>query len=457
MQQNDRMTMMAEAPVHRVLVRMSLPMMISFFIQAMYNIVDSMFVARISEHALTAVSLAFPMQMIVVAISVGMTTGVSAVWARYMGMGRNDKASATIRTMTTLCFMVSVVFVLLGIFVTGPLYRFQTDAADIAEMGTVYLTINWVLAFCGIFGKFYERLLVSSSRSILSMIAMTSGAVFNLIFDPLLIFGLGPFPALGVAGAAYATVGGQLLAGIVGIIMNWKHNEPVRHDLLRVAFHPDAAADIFRVGAPTMLTMGLSSLTNFTINRILGTYSTTAIAVQGVWMKLQNFCYMPAFGLNNGMIPILSYNYGHGRPDRVRKTMNLAIGGCAVLMTVLLIVFELIPGVVLTLFNAGDQMREIGTMCLRACVIALPFGAVSMMLSTSMQALDHSRYALVINLLRQCILMIICYSVLSALTHNEKYIWFAVPLTEIITFGVSCLLNRRFRKAIMGPGKESEG
>ncbi|MBR6207082.1 MAG: MATE family efflux transporter [Oscillospiraceae bacterium] len=457
MQQNDRMTMMAEAPVHQVLVRMSLPMMISFFIQAMYNIVDSMFVARISEHALTAVSLAFPMQMIVVAISVGMTTGVSAVWARYMGMGRQDKASATIRTMTALCSIVSVLFIVLGIFVTGPLYRFQTDVADIAEMGAVYLTINWVAAFGGIFGKYYERLLVSSGRSILSMISMASGAVFNLIFDPLLIFGIGPFPALGVAGAAYATIGGQILAGIIGIIFNWKHNEPVRHDMLRLAFHADAALDILRVGAPTMLTMGLSSVTNFTINRILGSYSTTAIAVQGIWMKLQNFCYMPAFGLNNGMIPILSYNYGHGRPDRVRKTMNLAIGACAILMTVLLMVFELIPGSILTLFNAGDQMREIGTMCLRACVISLPFGAVSMMLSTSMQALDHSRYALLINLLRQCVLMIASFAVLSALTHSEKFLWFAVPTTEIITFAVSCLLNRRFRKAIMKPRESAEG
>ena len=457
MQQNDRMTMMAEAPVHQVLVRMSLPMMISFFIQAMYNIVDSMFVARISEHALTAVSLAFPMQMIVVAISVGMTTGVSAVWARYMGMGRQDKASATIRTMTALCSIVSVLFIVLGIFVTGPLYRFQTDVADIAEMGAVYLTINWVAAFGGIFGKYYERLLVSSGRSILSMISMASGAVFNLIFDPLLIFGIGPFPALGVAGAAYATIGGQILAGIIGIIFNWKHNEPVRHDMLRLAFHADAALDILRIGAPTMLTMGLSSVTNFTINRILGSYSTTAIAVQGIWMKLQNFCYMPAFGLNNGMIPILSYNYGHGRPDRVRKTMNLAIGACAILMTVLLMVFELIPGSILTLFNAGDQMREIGTMCLRACVISLPFGAVSMMLSTSMQALDHSRYALLINLLRQCVLMIASFAVLSALTHSEKFLWFAVPTTEIITFAVSCLLNRRFRKAIMKPRESAEG
>ena len=456
MQQNDRMTMMAEAPVHQVLVRMSLPMMISFFIQAMYNIVDSMFVARISEHALTAVSLAFPMQMIVVAISVGMTTGVSAVWARYMGMGRQDKASATIRTMTAMCLIVSAVFVVLGVFATEPLYRFQTDVTDIAEMGAVYLTINWVAAFGGIFGKYYERLLVSSGRSILSMISMASGAVFNLIFDPLLIFGIGPFPALGVAGAAYATVGGQILAGIIGIILNWKHNEPVRHDMLRFAFHADAAVDILRVGAPTMLTMGLSSATNFTINRILGSYSTTAIAVQGIWMKLQNFCYMPAFGLNNGMIPILSYNYGHGRPDRVRKTMNLAIGACAVLMTVLLIVFELIPGSILTLFNAGEQMREIGTMCLRACVISLPFGAVSMMLSTSMQALDHSRYALLINLLRQCVLMIASFAVLSALTHSEKFLWFAVPATEIITFAVSCLLNRRFRKAIMRPKEALE-
>ena len=214
LQKNDRMAMMAELPVHEVLITMSLPMMISFFIQAMYNIVDSMFVARISESALTAVSLAFPMQQIVTAIAVGTSTGVSAVWSRYMGKGEKDRASAAIRTMTAMSLMFAAVFILLGIFASGPLYRAQTDVTEIAEMGATYLMINWVLSCGSIFSKYYERLLVSSGRATLSMMTMLCGAVFNLIFDPLLIFGIGPFPRLGIAGAALATVGGQIFSAV---------------------------------------------------------------------------------------------------------------------------------------------------------------------------------------------------------------------------------------------------
>ena len=443
MNKNDRMSMMAELPVHEVLLKMSLPMMISFFIQAMYNIVDSMFVARISENALTAVSLAFPMQQIVTAIAVGTATGVSAVWSRYMGMGKKKEASETIRTMTAMSLGFTVIFIVLGLFASKPLFQMQTNVLEIAEMGTTYLMINWALSCGSIFGKYYERLLVSAGRATLSMAAMASGAVFNLIFDPLLIFGYGPFPELGIAGAAYATVGGQIFAALVAIRLNQKYNEPVKNDMLRPAFHPAAAAAIFGVGLPSIITMGLSSLTSFFINQILLTFSTTATAVYGVWMKLQNFCYMPTFGLNNGMVPILSYNYGVKRLDRVKQTMKLAIFGSAALMGLLLIVFELIPGTVLTMFSAGEQMREIGMVCLRACVLSLPFGAVSMILSTSMQALDHSRFAMFINLLRQCVLLIACFALIATLTHSQTLIWFAVPITEVVTFGVSVALNRK--------------
>ncbi|MBQ3879644.1 MAG: MATE family efflux transporter [Oscillospiraceae bacterium] len=446
MNRPDRMTMMAEAPVLSVLLKMSLPMMISFFIQAMYNIVDSMFVARISENALTAVSLAFPMQQIVTAIAVGTSTGVSAVWSRYMGMGEKEKASRVIRTMTGMSLFFTAVFILLGVTLSGPIFRLQTDVAEIAQMGTTYLAINWILSCGSIFSKYYERLLVSAGRATLSMAAMASGAVFNLIFDPLLIFGIGPFPEMGVAGAAIATVGGQIFAVFVAIVLNLKYNALVRKDMLKAAFHPAEAKDILRVGAPSIITMGLSSLTSFFINQILLVYSTTATAVYGVWMKLQNFCYMPTFGLNNGMVPILAYNYGIGQRDRVRQTMRLAVLGITALMCLLLVIFELIPGTILTLFSAGEQMREIGMVCLRACVLSLPFGAVSMILSTSMQALDHSRYALVINLLRQCILLISSFALLSALTGSQMLIWFAVPATEIITFAVSLVLNRRFHR-----------
>ncbi len=445
---NDRMRMMAELPVPQVLIHMSLPMMISFFIQAMYNIIDSMFVAKISEKALTAVSLAFPMQQIVTAISVGTATGVSAVWSRYMGMGEKEEAARTIRTMTTMSLFFTAVFFILGLFASEPIFRSQTDFEDIAAMGKVYLMINWSLS-CGVFfGKYYERLLVSAGRATLSMAAMASGAVFNLIFDPLLIFGIGPFPALGIAGAAWATVGGQIFALLVAIFLYFKYNEQVKKDMLRLGFDFHAMLDIMRVGLPSIITMGLSSVTSFFINQILLAYSTTATAVYGVWMKLQNFCYMPIFGLNNGMVPILSYNYGIGKKDRVKKTMRIAVLGSVALMLLLLVVFELIPGVVLSMFSAGEKMREIGMVCLRACVISLPFGAVSMILSTSMQALDHARYAMVINILRQCLLLIGSFVLFSFIFHSEKWIWFALPVTELLTFGVSLVMNRKLHQRL---------
>ena len=510
-EKTDRMCQMAELPVPEVLIRMSLPMMISFFIQAMYNIVDSIFVARISENAFTAVSLAFPMQQIVTAIAVGTATGVSAVWSRYMGMGKRENASAAIRTMTTMGLLFTALFLFLGLFASRPLFRLQTDVQEIGEMGTVYLAINWcfscgtifgkyyerllvsagrsVLSMaamasgaifnlifdlfrlqtdvqeigemgtvylainwcfsCGtIFGKYYERLLVSAGRSVLSMAAMASGAIFNLIFDPLLIFGIGPFPELGIAGAAYATVGGQIFAVLVAIALNRKYNPAVRQDMLRPGFSLSAAGDILRVGLPSIITMGLSSLTSFFINQILLVYSTTATAVYGIWMKLQNFCYMPTYGLNNGIVPILSYNYGIRRTDRVNQTMRLAVWGSAALMCLLLVILELVPQGILTLFSAGEQMREIGLACLRVCVTSLPFGAASMVLSTSMQALDHSRYAMLINILRQCALLIFCFFALSLLTHNLKWVWLAVPVTELVTFAVSMELNRRFRRRL---------
>ncbi len=441
---NDRMKMMAELPVPSVLVKMSLPMMISFFIQALYNIVDSMFVARISENALTAVSLAFPMQQIVTALAVGTATGVSAVWARKMGMGDKEGASSVIQTMTGISLIFTVVFILLGLFASEPIFRVQTNVEEIAVYGTTYLSINWLFSCGSIFSKYYERLLVSSGQATLSMIAMASGAVFNLVFDPLLIFGIGFFPEMGIAGAAIATIGGQIFSAIIALILNIRYNPSVRKDLFRFGFKVQAAIDIFRVGLPSIITMGLSSVTSFFINQILLAYSTTATAVYGIWMKLQNFCYMPIFGLNNGVVPVLSYNYGIGNKDRVKETMKLSVGAGAVLMLLLVVILELVPNGILTLFSASDYMRSVGIHCLRICVFTLPFGAVSMLRGTSMQALDHARYALLINLMRQCVLLIGSFALISAIFHDQNVIWYAVLITEVITFIVCCILNRKF-------------
>ena len=440
------MTMLADEPVYKVLLKMSLPMMISFFIQAMYNIVDSMFVARICEDALTAVSLAFPMQQIVTAIAVGTSVGVSAVWARCMGQGDRARASEAIRTMTAISLMFSLVFIVLGAFASGPIFYHQTGDGEIAAMGTVYLRINWILSAGAIFGKYYERLLVSAGRATLAMVSMLFGAIFNLIFDPLLIFGLGPFPVMGIAGAAYATVGGQILAAAVSLIFNIKYNGAVKKDLFRISFKKSSAAAILRVGLPSIITMGLSSVTGFFINQILLLYSTTATAVYGIWMKLQNFCFMPAFGLNNGMVPILAYNYGNRHMDRVKKTVNISVYGITALMTLLTVIFELIPGTVLGMFNAGEYMREIGAAALRFCVLSLPFGAASLILSTAMQALDHSVFSFVINLLRQCILLIGCFWLISKFIPGQQFIWAAVPAAEIVTFVIAVILNAKFKK-----------
>ena len=253
---------------------------------------------------------------------------------------------------------------------------------------------------------------------------------------------------MGIAGAAYATVGGQIFSMIIAILLNMKYCEPVKKDMLVPAYHPGAAREIFRVGLPSIITMGLSSMVSFSINQILLTYSTTATAVYGIWMKLQNFSFMPVFGLNNGMVPIISYNYGKGRIDRVRDTLSLAIKAVGVLMVLLVVIFELIPGAILAAFNAGEMMREIGLVCIRVCVVSLPFGAIAMIQATGMQALDHARYALTVNMLRQCVFLIGSFALLSVLFHDIKLIWLAVPITDISVFLICCLFYRKFKKKL---------
>ena len=267
MSHNDQSNKMGTMPEGKLLVSMSLPMMASFFIQALYNIVDSMFVARISENALTAVSLAFPMQQIMGSITVGVGVGISALVPRYRGMGRKDTADRVIHTGMFIGLMLCSVFFLLGIFAVGPFYRMQTDVEEIVTGGITYLRIVWMLGIGSFFGQYFERLLTSSGRASLAMTSMTCGAVFNMIFDPILIFGLGPFPRMGIAGAAVATVAGQILAACVGLILNLKKNDWA--DLkLKSVFSPSMslAGDIVKIGFPSMVTMGLASLSSFLVN-----------------------------------------------------------------------------------------------------------------------------------------------------------------------------------------------
>jgi putative MATE family efflux protein len=274
------------------------------------------------------------------------------------------------------------------------------------------------------------------------MLAQASGAIFNLIFDPLLIFGLGPFPVMGVRGAAVATVLGQIFAALVALgLLLWKEKT------IRLSFRamvPSLALlkEIFSIAIPSMITVGLASAMSFCLNQILLAFSTTATAVFGIWLKLQNFSFMPIFGMNNGTIPMISYNYGAGAMDRVKKTISLALKVALGLMLLLVLVFESIPGLLLHLFSASDYMLEIGTVALRITCLSLPFGAVSLILSSSFQSLGYSRYTLVVNLCRQ-LLFIVPIAWLMSLSGNLSLVWTATVLAEALSMLLATMLNRK--------------
>lgn len=434
-------------PIGKLLVVMSIPMMISFFIQALYNMVDSIFVAKISENALTAVSIAFPMQNIITAIGVGTGVGVNAMVPRYLGQGKQRDAEKVANVAVFLSACYWVIFLLVGLFLVGPYYRMQTDVPDIVEGGSRYLSIVCIVSVGAFFGQNFEKLLVATGHSLQSMISQAAGAIFNIIFDPLLIFGLGPFPKMGITGAAVATVLGQIFAAIVAFCFVMKTQKAVR--IHPGAMLPDKRSlkEIYSVGIPSILTVGLSSAMSFCLNQIFLAFSTTATAVFGIWLKLQNFCYMPVFGLNNGTIPMISYNYGAGRMDRVHRTIHLALGVAITLMLVLLVIFELSPAGLLTLFSASETMFAIGIPALRLTCLSLPFGATAVILSSSFQALGRSRYTLAVSLGRQLIFVVPIAWLLS-LSGRLELVWLAVALAEALSMILAIGLRRKLVRDI---------
>lgn len=429
-------------PCGRLLASMSIPMMISFFIQAMYNIIDSMFVAMLSENALTAVSLAFPVQQIINAIGVGIGVGISALIPRYLGQGNDRKASQVANSGIFMNGAVTLFFLILGIFMPGAFYRMQTNVPEIVQGGTVYLTIVMCLGTGVLFGQYFEKMLVASGYARHAMICQATGAVFNIVFDPLLIFGLGPFPEMGIAGAATATVLGQILATILAGWMNMKINRSIRFEIRRMRPTPECG-EILKTGLPSMITIGLNSASTFAVNQILLAYSTTAAAVYGIWIKLQNFAYMPVFGMNNGMIPILSYNLGKKSSDRIHETTRLAFLWVLILTLAEAVILELIPGGVLRLFSASGEMMAMGTTAMRVMCISLPLGGACIISSASMQALRHPMDTLILNIFRQFVVIVSVFALLSGVFHRLGALWAAVPVTEVISVILAMFLYKR--------------
>ncbi len=434
-------------PIVPLLIKMSVPMMISMLVQALYNVVDSMFVARISENALTAVSLAFPIQMTMSAIAVGTGVGVNACISRFLGQKNNADAQRAANVQIFLSAVYTLVFLIIGIFFVRPFFLAQTNIPDIVESGVSYLRIVCVFSLGSFFCQNFEKLLIAVGNSTQSMIAQISGAVFNIVFDWLLIFGIGPFPQLGIKGAAIATVLGQLLSAIVAFVFCLRSGSGIRFRFPEMLPRWDIIRSIYAVGVPSMIIISLNSVMSFAMNQILLGFSTTATAVFGVWMKLHSFGFMPVFGMNNGTIAIFSYNYGAGNIDRVRKTLKLSlVVGFSVSLAVM-VLYQSIPGTLLRFFDAGPAMMEIGIPAIRICCLTLPVGALCVIISTSFQSMGRAHYSLFINLCRQVIFML-PFAWLLSLSGRLNTVWFAPVIGEAIALVFAILLYRKISKML---------
>ena len=359
---------MGVMPVKRLIISMALPMMISMLVQALYNVVDSIFVARLGENALSAVTYAFPLQSLMIAVGSGTGVGMNALLSRSLGEKRFDKADRAANTGIFLTFCSYIAFLLFSLFLSHWAIAVQlggssnsATAAEIIKDGHAYLSTVTGFSIGLFFQMTFERLLQSTGRTQLSMISQTTGAVINIIFDPIMIFGLFGCPRFGVAGAAYATVLGQSIAAILGLIMNLKFNPDIHlswHGILRP--DGDTIGRIYVVGVPSILMMSIGSVMTYGMNMILTAFSTTATAVFGVYFKLQSFFFMPVFGLNNGLIPVLAYNYGARQKERIDEALKFSFGVAVVIMLCGTAIMNLFPDVLLGFFNADEAMLQIG-------------------------------------------------------------------------------------------------
>ncbi len=440
---------MGVMPVKSLIISMSLPMMISMLVQALYNIVDSIFVAQLSEDALTAVTLAFPLQTLMIALGSGTGVGINALLSRSLGEKEFDRANDAANTGILLNAFNYLAFLFIGIFIVKPFITSQTDNAVIAGYGVTYLHYICILSFGLFFQMTFERLLQSTGRTFESMISQITGAVINIILDPLLIFGIGFFPKLGVAGAAIATVFGQSFAACLGLFMNVKRNKEITLSFKGIKSpKADTIKQIYLVGVPSILMMSIGSVMTYLFNKILNTFSSTAVAVFGAYFKLQSFFFLPVFGLNNGMIPVLSYNYGARKKDRIMQALRFSLMFALTIMLLGTVVFEAIPGILLKLFDASDNMIIIGTPALRIIAVHFPIASVCIVLGSVFQAFAKSHYSLVVSLGRQLVVLIPAAWLLSLLG-NINYVWFAFPIAEIVSLTITFIYFRRIKKNII--------
>ena len=440
---------MGVMPVNKLLISMALPMIISMLVQALYNIVDSIFVSRICEDALTAVSLAFPVQNLMIAISSGTGVGVNALLSRSLGAKNQEAADKAAKNGIFLAICSYLVFLILGLTACNLFFRTQTDSATIIAYGDTYLSICMICSFGMFIQMMFERLLQATGRTIYTMFTQGTGAIINIILDAILIFGMFGLPKLGIAGAAVATVAGQIIASVMAVFFNFKFNTDVS---LKGRFRPSGhiIGQIYSVGIPSILMMSISSVMVYGMNRILIAFTSTATAVFGVYFKLQSFIFMPIFGMNNGMVPIIAYNYGACKPDRIKKTIALAMVYAECIMLIGLLVFKLKPDLLLSFFNASPEMLAIGEPALRTISCSFLVAGICIISSSTFQALGNGLYSLAISFGRQLVVLLPAAYLLS-LTGNIHAVWWSFPIAEVASLALSLTFMYKINQKIFIP------
>lgn len=444
---------MGVMPVGRLVISMSLPMMASMLVQALYNIVDSLFVSHVNSNAFTAVSLAFPMQNLMIAVGIGTAVGVNANIARSLGEKNFEKANSFARNGIFLAICSYVLFLLFAIFGTEIYFSVQTDVTATIEYGKQYLFIVTAASFGIFLQTVSERILQSTGKTVLSMFSQGLGALINIILDPLLIFGIGPFPQMGVAGAALATVIGQCAAAALAIWLNVTKNREINIGMK--GFRPDSSAikSIYRIGVPSIIMTSVTSVMTFLLNLILATFGALTDVLQsvlGAYFKLQSFIFMPVFGLNNGTVPIISYNYGAGKRSRLIKTIKLSVVFATAIMLIGLLLMQTVPDSMLKIFKASGDMLKYGVPALRIISISYILAATNIVFSSAYQSLGHSMNSMLISIARQLAVLVPVAYMLSK-TGNPSAVWWAFPIAEVVAIIINCLFMTRIYRTVIKP------
>ena len=441
---------MGVMPVGKLLANMALPMIISMMVQALYNVVDSIYVAQISESAVTALSLAFPVQNMQIGFAVGIGVGVNSLLSKSLGERNQEAVNRTAGNGMVLMLICTAVFMLFGFFGVRPYYEIQSTVAETVEGGIAYTSICCIFVMGSFVQILCERLLQSTGRTVLSMVTQGVGAITNIILDPIFIFGWFGVPAMGVAGAAVATVIGQWLGALTGLYFNLKKNPEVQLGFRYLRLEGRIVGQILTVGIPSIIMNSIGSVMNFCMNQILQGFTETATGVFGIYFKLQSFFFMPLFGLNGATISIIAYNYGARNPERIVKTQKLALATALAMMLTGFAAFQLVPDLLLGMFNPSEAFLEIGRSCLRTISWSFPLAAICISVGACFQALGNGIYMTLVSLARQMfVLLPVAY--LMSLSGNVNLVWLAYPIAEIVSSTMTVLFFLRIYRQKIKP------